>query len=240
MALASPATGDALRGSSSSRPPRSFSKGNRSNSKTSRSSSKGLKAETPRPQLYLFGEIEGAVAAYPLVRLYCSWKLHYDSSAWTVVQGDTEGETYLSEVEARASAPGTTQCKPIWPAAHCEGGPDWKLLFAAQIAMGADSSQATAMVSASNPGNGRSHVSMLATVRPRPPGSPAQLPPVPELLHSSLISDSSSTGNGTSKGRLVLRTEDSVDVLFRLNLVHQYFEENGLFVSLPPDGTGPA
>eukprot|EP00434_Breviolum_minutum_P044672 symbB.v1.2.039926.t1/scaffold6870.1/size28492/2 len=56
------------------------------------------KALAHQPQVYVFGEIEGAVPNWPLVRLYCSWRLVFDTSKFRVIQGETEGETFTSHV----------------------------------------------------------------------------------------------------------------------------------------------
>merc|ERR1739848_135122 len=57
--------------------------------------------EVGRPQIYIFGEVEGAVPVWPLVRLHCSWRLTFDASRWWVIQGETQGETFSSEVSSQ-------------------------------------------------------------------------------------------------------------------------------------------
>eukprot|EP00913_Durusdinium_trenchii_P000726 g677.t1 len=55
-------------------------------------------AMNTQPQVYVFGEIEGAVPNWPLRRLYCSWRLVFDPNKFGVIEGETEGETFTSHV----------------------------------------------------------------------------------------------------------------------------------------------
>lgn len=54
------------------------------------------------PQIFVFGEIEGlSVKDMPfcrnLVSAYATWELLYDDECWTIIEGETTGQTFASD-----------------------------------------------------------------------------------------------------------------------------------------------
>ena len=54
--------------------------------------------EARRPQLYVFGEIEGACASANFRELSCSWRIVY-GEPWEVLQGTANGETFTAHAQ---------------------------------------------------------------------------------------------------------------------------------------------
>lgn len=181
----------------------------------------------PRPQLYIFGEIEGAVPCWPLTRLYCSWRLVFDSKMWWVIQGETEGETYLSDASGHGFCVWNHPVSLHLAGRSLQGWPRLEL-----VVRGSDSHgrrQLAGYGSWAIPcAPGTSEV-LCRCWRPAGQGLLGRLRAhllgiVPELLHTEIVAD-------PGKSRAGLSTEDSVDVLLRLSVVHQNFKENGLEVA---------
>mmetsp|Transcript_53292 Transcript_53292/g.152760 ORF Transcript_53292/g.152760 Transcript_53292/m.152760 type:complete len:216 (+) Transcript_53292:3-650(+) len=187
----------------------------------------GGRRDIPRPQVYIFGEIEGSAPCWPLVRLYCSWRLVFDSAHWSVIQGEVEGETYLSEVGPQGFC---TWNHPVSAHLACKTLRGWPRLEL--VVRGSDSHgrrQVAGYGSWALPvGPGTTEVSCRCW-RPSGNGILARLRAfllgmLPELLQLGVVSD-------PCKSRSGLRTEDSVDVLLRINVIHQHFKQNGLHTS---------
>eukprot|EP00929_Paragymnodinium_shiwhaense_P105338 TRINITY_DN70301_c0_g1_i1.p1 TRINITY_DN70301_c0_g1~~TRINITY_DN70301_c0_g1_i1.p1 ORF type:complete len:231 (-),score=11.90 TRINITY_DN70301_c0_g1_i1:454-1146(-) len=191
----------------------------------------GLKPpEAPRPQLFILGEIEGAVPCWPLVRLYCSWRIVFDTSRWWVIQGDIEGETYASDVSSQGFC---VWNHPVMVHLACKSVQGWpRLEFEVR---GSDSHGRQQLAGygtfAIPPSAGTTEV-LCRCWRPAGEGFLGKLRAHllgsrPELPRPAVLSDAP---NGHSHGinRTGLSTEDSVDVLLRLSVIHQHFAENGL------------
>eukprot|EP00927_Polykrikos_kofoidii_P078910 TRINITY_DN75707_c0_g1_i1.p1 TRINITY_DN75707_c0_g1~~TRINITY_DN75707_c0_g1_i1.p1 ORF type:complete len:218 (+),score=27.80 TRINITY_DN75707_c0_g1_i1:131-784(+) len=185
--------------------------------------------EAARPQLYVFGEVEGAVPCWPLVRLYCSWRLLFDASSWLVIQGETEGETFSSEVGSNGlcvwnhPVMAHFACKALrgWPRLEfevrgCDSHGRNQLVGYGSYALPATAGSSEVLCRCWRPSGGSS---LLARLRARLLGV------WPELQRPDTISD---CGQGAGTNRDGLWTEDSVDIFLRLNIVQQHFQENGL------------
>eukprot|EP00933_Yihiella_yeosuensis_P028402 TRINITY_DN22210_c0_g1_i1.p1 TRINITY_DN22210_c0_g1~~TRINITY_DN22210_c0_g1_i1.p1 ORF type:complete len:198 (+),score=11.99 TRINITY_DN22210_c0_g1_i1:86-679(+) len=181
-------------------------------------------SEVPRPQVYVMGEIEGAAPNWPLVRLYCSWRLVFDSSKWWVIQGEVEGETFTSTVSSQGVCVWNHPLACHLALKSLQGWPRLEL-----VVRGSDS-------------HGRHRLAGYGSwVLPTTPGTTEVLcrcwrptgngwlsrlrsfflGNVPEFQQTAQLADPSHDRPG-------LRTEDSVDVLLRINIVHQNFKQNGL------------
>mmetsp|Transcript_35703 Transcript_35703/g.83006 ORF Transcript_35703/g.83006 Transcript_35703/m.83006 type:complete len:201 (+) Transcript_35703:46-648(+) len=187
------------------------------------------KHEIGRPQVYIFGEVEGAVPCWPLVRLYCSWRLVFDSTKWVVIQGETEGETFDS---GSCSQGFCVWNQPIAVHLACRSLQGWPRLEL--VVRGSDSHGRQRLA-----GYGSCAVPLVPGAREvlcrcwrlTGDGMCARLRAflvgiVPELLVSSMLSDH-------SRSRPTLKTEDSVDVLVRLSIVHQNFPQNSVETGRP-------
>lgn len=184
--------------------------------------------EVPRPQVFIFGEIEGAAPCWPLVRLYCSWRLVFDTAQWSVIQGDVEGETYLSEVGPQGFC---TWNHPLSAHLACKTLQGWPRLEL--VVRGSDSHgrRQLAGYGAWTLPVGPGAIEVLCRCW-RPCGTSwlgrlraFLLGIIPELFHTSAVSD-------PRKSRAGLRAEDSVDVLLRINVVHQHFDQHGLHTAV--------
>lgn len=201
---------------------------------TSRVDSAGARArrrrrqqDVEKPQVFVFGEIEGAVPMWPLVRLYCSWRLIFDDTKWSLLQGEAQGETFLSSVSDQGFCAWN---HPISVQFGCKSVQGWPRLE--MVVRGSDSHgrhQLAGYCSWAVPTTpGAKEVVCRCW---RPTGSTLLerlrmhlLGIVPELQETTILS----RGGFSRAG---LRTEDSVDVLLRINVIHKHFKQNGIYVS---------
>ncbi|CAE8743687.1 unnamed protein product, partial [Polarella glacialis] len=165
-----------------------------------------------------------ASASWPLVRLYCSWRLVFDSTKWWVIQGETEGETYMSGVSSQGVCVWNHPLAVHLALKSLQGWPRLELVVRGSDAHGRH--RLAGYGSWALPTTPGTTEVLCRCWRPTGDGLVARLRSfflgiVPELQQSAAISDTGSSRPG-------LRTEDSVDVLLRINIVHQNFEQNGL------------
>lgn len=193
-----------------------------------------LRNEVTRPQVYIFGEIEGAAPQWPLTRLYCSWRLVYDATRWRLIQGEAEGETHFSGVGAEGlcvwNQPFAMHlcCRSLlggWPRLEiivrgADSHGRHQLAGYGSWALPICAGTSEALCRCWRPtGHG-----ILSRLRSVFLGAAPELHPDPQQQQGpapSSISD-------PSQGRAGLRTEDTVDVLLRVSVIHQDFEQNGL------------
>mmetsp|Transcript_18746 Transcript_18746/g.35180 ORF Transcript_18746/g.35180 Transcript_18746/m.35180 type:complete len:191 (-) Transcript_18746:54-626(-) len=177
-----------------------------------------------RPQMFIFGEIEGAVPNWPLVRLYCSWKLVYDPVKFAVIQGETEGETFTSHVGPQGLCVWNHPVSVHMALKALQGWPRLELVVRGSDAHGRH--RLAGYGSWALPSTAGSVEVQCRCWRPTGNRFLSRLRSyllgiVPELQQSALLSDPATSRPG-------FRTEDSVDVLLRINIIHQNFALHGL------------
>lgn len=153
------------------------------------------------------------------MRLYCSWRLIFDPSKFRLIQGETEGETFTSHVGEGFCVWNHPVAVHLAPKAF-QGWPRLELTVRGKDAHGRHRLAGYGTWALpSTPGP----VEVLCRCwRPTGTGFLARLRSfllgiIPELQQTAALTESGS--------RPGFRTEDSVDVLLRINIVHQNFTQ---------------
>jgi len=182
--------------------------------------------EVPRPQMYLFGELEGGFPCLPLRTLRCSWRLVFDSS-WWVIQGDAQGETHVSDVSTLGTCTWNHPIMVHMAGRQMQGWPRLQLTVRGADAYGRQQFGGYGMASVPmRPGTSELRVRCWRPVHAAGfcgwRGWRDWLLGVqPELERTEVVSD-------PTQSRTELRTEGSVEVFLRLSIVHQHFGQNGI------------